>query len=47
MRTEAGKALAAEDKIRHTINIFRFDQINEHIELLRAGEIVGRAVMKF
>src|SRR5215471_7296743 len=40
-------ALAAEDKIRHTINIFRFDQINEHIELLRAGEIVGRAVMKF
>jgi len=40
-------ALAAEDKIRHTIKLFRFDQINEHIELLRAGEIVGRAVMKF
>ena len=40
-------ALAAENKIRHTIKIFRFDQINEHIELLRAGEIVGRAVLKF
>ena len=40
-------ALAAKDKIRHIIKTFRFDQINEHIELLRAGEIVGRAVMKF
>ena len=40
-------ALAAEDKIRHTIELFRFDQINEHIELLIAGEIVGRAVMNF
>src|SRR5262249_669034 len=40
-------ALAAQDKIRHTIKLFKFDQLNEHIELLRAGEIVGRAVMKF
>src|SRR5262249_41582784 len=38
-------ALAAKDKIRHTIKIFKFDQINEYIEQLRAGEIVGRAVM--
>jgi propanol-preferring alcohol dehydrogenase len=40
-------ALAAQDKIRHTIKIFKFDQLNEYIELLRAGEVVGRAVMKF
>jgi propanol-preferring alcohol dehydrogenase len=40
-------ALAAQDKIRHTIKLFKFDEINEYIERLRAGEIVGRAVMKF
>src|SRR5499426_2415890 len=40
-------ALAAQDKIRHTIKIFRFDQINENIDLLRTGDIVGRAVMKW
>jgi alcohol dehydrogenase, propanol-preferring len=40
-------ALAAEDRIRHTIKIFEFDQINEYLDLLRAGEIVRRAVMKF
>src|SRR5262245_8817754 len=40
-------ALAAKGKIRHTLKIFKFDQINEYLELLRAGEIVGRAVMKF
>lgn len=40
-------SLAAEDRIRHTITTFKFEQINEHLDLLRAGEIVGRAVMKF
>ena len=40
-------ALAAQGKIRHTVKIITFDQINEYLELLRAGEIVGRAVMKF
>jgi propanol-preferring alcohol dehydrogenase len=40
-------ALAAEGKIRHTLKMFTFDQINEYINLLRRGEIVGRAVMKF
>src|SRR5215471_15798014 len=40
-------ALAAQDKIRHTLNMFTFNQINEYIDLLRTGEIVGRAVMKF
>ena len=40
-------ALAAEGKIRHTLKMFAFDQINEYIERLRTGEVVGRAVMKF
>jgi len=39
--------LAAEGKIRHTLKMFTFDQINEYIDLLRTGKIVGRAVMKF
>ena len=40
-------ALAARGKIRHTVKTIRFDQLNEYIDLLRAGEIVGRAVMTF
>jgi propanol-preferring alcohol dehydrogenase len=40
-------ALAAQDKIRHTLKMFTFDQINEYLDLLRRGEVVGRAVMKF
>ena len=40
-------AIAAEGRIRHTIKIFKFEQINEQIDLLRTGDIVGRAVMAF
>jgi len=40
-------ALAARNKIRHSIKLFKFDEINNQIELLRKGDIVGRAVMKF
>ena len=40
-------ALAARGKIRHTIETIAFGQLNENLELLRAGEIVGRVVMKF
>jgi len=39
--------LAAQGKIRHTIKPIKFEQLNENIELLRVGEIVGRAVMTF
>src|SRR5262245_38295601 len=39
-------ALAAHGKIRHTVQTITFDQINEYINLLRTGEIVGRAVVK-
>jgi len=37
-------ALMDEGKIRQ---VFGFDQINEQLDLLRTGSIVGRAVMKF
>jgi len=40
-------ALAAHGKIRHTIKTITFDQLNEYLDLLRAGDVVGRAVMKF
>ena len=40
-------ALAAQNKIRHVLKVFPFDEINEHLDLLRKGDIVGRAVMKF
>jgi len=40
-------ALATENRIRHTIKVFRFDEINKNLDLLRTGDIVGRAVMKF
>jgi len=39
--------LATEGKIRHTVQTIAFDQINEYIDRLRTGEIVGRAVVKF
>lgn len=40
-------ALATQGKIRHTIKPITFEQINENIDLLRTGEIVGRAVIRF
>lgn len=40
-------ALAAEGKIQHTIKTISFDDINEHIDLMRDNRIVGRAVVTF
>jgi propanol-preferring alcohol dehydrogenase len=40
-------AVAAENKIRHTIKVFGFDDISKQLELLRKGEVVGRGVMMF
>jgi len=40
-------SLAAQDKVRHTSKLFKFEQINEYLDLMRAGDIVGRAVMKW
>jgi propanol-preferring alcohol dehydrogenase len=38
-------ALAQKGKIRHSIERVRFHDINENLELLRAGDIIGRAVI--
>ena len=40
-------ALAQAGKIKHSLKRVRFEDINENLELLRAGEIVGRAVVTF
>jgi len=40
-------ALAAKNKIRHTIEAFSFEQINPYLDRLRKNEIVGRSVLKF
>ncbi|UPG96494.1 NAD(P)-dependent alcohol dehydrogenase [Luteibacter aegosomatissinici] len=40
-------ALAAQDKIKHTIKPIKFEELNKYIDLLRTGDIVGRAVMTF
>lgn len=40
-------ALAQAGQIQHSIKRIRFQDINENLELLRAGEIVGRAVVVF
>jgi propanol-preferring alcohol dehydrogenase len=40
-------ALAQAGKIKHAVKRVRFEDINENLELLRAGDIVGRAVVTF
>jgi alcohol dehydrogenase, propanol-preferring len=40
-------ALAEKGKIQHSIKRIDFKDVNENLELLRAGEIVGRAVIVF
>jgi propanol-preferring alcohol dehydrogenase len=38
-------ALAQAGKIKHTLKRIRFEDINETLEALRAGDVVGRAVV--
>jgi alcohol dehydrogenase, propanol-preferring len=40
-------ALAQKGKIQHSIKRIHFQDINENLELLRAGDIIGRAVIVF
>ena len=40
-------ALAQKGLIQHSIKRIRFQDVNENLELLRAGEIIGRAVIVF
>lgn len=38
--------LAERGLVRHTVKVIRLEDVNENLELLRTGEIVGRAVIK-
>lgn len=38
-------ALAQQGKIRHATKVIRFEDINENLDLLRTGDVVGRAVV--
>lgn len=40
-------ALAQQGKIKHTLKKVRLEDINENLELLRDGDIIGRAVITF
>lgn len=40
-------ALAQAGKIKHSIKRVRFEDINENLELMRDGDIIGRAVVTF
>jgi propanol-preferring alcohol dehydrogenase len=40
-------ALAKQGRIRHTIDVIRFDDIQSALARLRAGDIVGRAVIRY
>jgi propanol-preferring alcohol dehydrogenase len=40
-------ALVEQGKVRHSIKTIRFEDINENIELLRSGDVVGRAVIRY
>ncbi len=39
--------LVQQGKIRHTVKAIAFDEINDNLDLLRAGDVVGRAVVKY
>jgi propanol-preferring alcohol dehydrogenase len=39
--------LAQQGRIRHSIKRIRFEDINENLELLRDGDIIGRAVIAY
>lgn len=40
-------ALVQQGLVRHTVKSIRFEDVNENLELLRTGDIVGRAVIKY
>ncbi|MDX2251240.1 MAG: NAD(P)-dependent alcohol dehydrogenase [Nitrospira sp.] len=40
-------ALAQAGKIRHAVKTIRFEDINNNLDLLRTGDIVGRAVVTY
>ena len=39
--------LVQQGKVKHTVKPIRLEDVNENIELLRSGDVVGRAVIKY
>jgi propanol-preferring alcohol dehydrogenase len=40
-------SLVQQGKIRHSVKTIGFEEINETLDLLRSGDVVGRAVIKY
>jgi len=40
-------SLVQQGKIRHAVKTIRFEEINENLDLLRTGDVIGRAVVKY
>lgn len=40
-------ALAQQGKIQHSVHVIKFDQINDALEQIRDGRVIGRAVVKY
>ncbi len=40
-------ALVEQGKVRHSVNPVRFEEVNDALDRLRAGDVVGRAVIKY
>jgi propanol-preferring alcohol dehydrogenase len=39
--------LVQQGKVKHTVKPIRLEDVNENIELLRSGDVVGRAVIRY
>ena len=39
--------LVQQGKIRHTVKPITLEEVNENLDLLRSGDVVGRAVIKY
>jgi propanol-preferring alcohol dehydrogenase len=40
-------ALVEQGKVQHSIKTIRLEEVNENLELLRSGAVVGRAVIRY
>jgi propanol-preferring alcohol dehydrogenase len=40
-------ALAQAGKLKHTVKRIRLEDVNEYVDLLRGGDVIGRAVITY
>ena len=43
----ADAGLNSQQAVRHAVKTIRFEDINKNLDLLRTGDIVGRAVVAY